>query len=81
MQQLFDSNAPKKATNLTINSDLLRAAKELNINISATLESTLTALVKERAKELWLAENKQAIDDYNDHVDQNGVFSDEFRSF
>ena len=81
MQELYDTTAPKKPTNLSINSDLLRAAKELNINISATLETMLIELVKERAKENWLKENQEAISSYNQHVEENGVFSDEFRSF
>jgi len=81
MQDLYDTKAPKKPTNLSINSDLLRAAKELNINVSATLEAKLIELVKAQAKEQWLKDNRDAISSYNQHVDENGVFSDEFRSF
>ncbi|MCG8668523.1 MAG: type II toxin-antitoxin system CcdA family antitoxin [Pseudomonadales bacterium] len=81
MQKLYDKNAPKKPTNLSINSDLLRIAKDLDINISATVEAKLVELVREKAKELWLKENQEAISSYNQHVEENGVFSDEFRSF
>ena len=81
MQELYDTNAPKKPTNLSINSDLLRIAKDLDINISATVEARLIELVREKAKELWLKENQEAISSYNQHVEENGVFSDEFRSF
>ncbi|WP_167374184.1 type II toxin-antitoxin system CcdA family antitoxin, partial [Bathymodiolus platifrons methanotrophic gill symbiont] len=38
MQHLYDYTAPKKAANLSLNSDLLKKSKELNINLSATLE-------------------------------------------
>ncbi len=41
MQPLYDSEAPKKATNLSLNSDLLKRSRELNINLSATLEQAL----------------------------------------
>jgi len=34
----IDAAAAKKVNNLSINSDLLRQAKELNINFSQTLE-------------------------------------------
>ena len=81
MQELYDTKAPKKPTNLSINSDLLRVAKELNINISATLEAKLIELVKTQAKEKWLKDNQEAINSYNQHVEENGAFSDEFRSF
>ncbi len=81
MQELYDTNAPKKPTNLSINSDLLRVAKDLNINISATVEARLIELVRKKAKERWLEENQVAISNYNEHVEEHGVFSDEFRSF
>lgn len=81
MQKLYDTKAPKKPTNLSINSDLLRVAKELDINISATLEAKLIELVKAQAKDKWLKDNQNAIRSYNQHVEDNGVFSDEFRSF
>ena len=41
MQALYDFDAPKKATNLSLNSDLLKKTKALNINLSATLEQAL----------------------------------------
>ena len=41
MQQLYDTTAPKKATNLSLNSDLLIKSRALNINLSATLEQAL----------------------------------------
>jgi antitoxin CcdA len=81
MQLPYDAQAPKKPTNLTINSDLLQKAKVMNINLSATLEQALTQLLLQKEREHWLEENKQAITKYNDFVEQNGVFSDGLRSF
>ena len=81
MNQVFDTQAPKKPTNVSINSDLLTKAKELRINLSATLESALIELVNAKQRELWRLENKSAIEAYNQLVDENGVFSDELRSF
>jgi len=81
MHQLFDENAPKKATNLSINSDLLAKTRALKINLSATLERALESeLAKVEAKK-WALENKAAIQAYNDFVDENGCFADEFREF
>lgn len=81
MLPLYEPNAPKKPTNLSINSDLLKQAKELNINLSATLEQALTAQLKAKRAQLWLEQNKDAIAAYNQSVDEQGVFSDGLRSF
>lgn len=81
MHTLYDPNAPKKATNLSVNNDLLSKARALNINLSATLEQ---ALVHELAKveaAKWAKDNKAAIKAYNNFVADNGCFGDEFREF
>jgi len=79
VQHIFNENAPKKATNLSINSDLLNKAKGLNVNLSATLENALESVVRAAEKEQWLKENKKAIDSLNTLVDENGLFSDSYR--
>jgi antitoxin CcdA len=78
---LYNSNAPRKATNLTINSELLSLAKSLNLNISAVLEKALAEVVKQKKSERWLKANKQAINIYNETVNEHGLFSDEVRTF
>ena len=77
----FDTSAPKKATNLSINADLLRQAKELNINLSQTLEHHLAEIVRKTKRQKWLEDNQGAIEDYNRRIEANGVFSDELRQF
>jgi antitoxin CcdA len=81
MQSLFDSQAPRKATNLSINSDLLRAAKAQGINLSATLEQALIQQLRHEQQAQWLDENRESIANYNAHVEKCGVFSDGQRSF
>jgi antitoxin CcdA len=81
MQPLYDSDAPKKPTNLSLNSDLLKRSRALNINLSATLEQALKDKLAESQAEKWKAENKNAIQAYNEFVEKNGCFSDEFREF
>lgn len=81
MQNLFDAQASKKAINLNINSDLLAKAKEFKINFSAEFEKALAEIVRQKQKALWLQENRRAIGKYNDFVEENGVFSDDFRNF
>lgn len=81
MEALYDLQAPKKPTNLSINSDLLNRARSLNINLSATLENSLKQILAEKRAEQWKLENRAAIQAYNDFVEENGCFSDDYRSF
>jgi antitoxin CcdA len=81
MLALYNRNAPKKPTNLTVNSDLLIKAKELKINISSVLEQALAEKLKQSQKDEWLNENSESITAYNKHIEQFGVFSDTLRTF
>ena len=81
MQAGFDQQAPKKAANLSVNSDLLAKARCLKINLSATLEQALIVQVKNAQREQWKEENKEAIDALNKLSEVNGLFSDSFREF
>lgn len=78
---LFNPQAPKRATNLSVNSDLLRQARELDINLSAAFEEALSSLVVARQQQVWLEQNKHAIEVYNQQVEENGVFGDSLRAF
>ena len=71
----------KRAANLSVNAALLDEARSLGINLSATLESALESEVRARKRERWLAENRDAIAEYNASVAEQGVFSDGMRSF
>ncbi len=79
MQHIYDVDAPKKPTNLSVNSDLLKKARALKINLSATLEQALALQVKTTARDTWLKENKEAISALNNLAEKNGLFSDSFR--
>ncbi len=77
----FDTNAPKKATNLSINSDLLRQAKELHINLSQTVEEYLARVVREAKQRQWLAENADFIAAYNKRIEKDGLPLEQYRTF
>jgi antitoxin CcdA len=81
MMPAYDTHAPKKPTNVSVNSDLLLKAKALKINLSATLETALSELVSARQRDLWKRENRAAIEAYNQLVEEHGIFSDDLRSF
>ncbi|MBN8503389.1 MAG: type II toxin-antitoxin system CcdA family antitoxin [Burkholderiales bacterium] len=76
----FD-HAPKRATNLSLNAKVLDAAKELGMNISATVDELLAAEVKRRYWERWNEDNKEAIADYNARIEREGTFSQRIQRF
>ena len=78
---LYDPNAPKKSTNLSINSDLLRQAKNHHINFSKALEQRLVEMLLEVRRRKWREENEEAIEVYNSRIEASGVFSDGLRGF
>jgi antitoxin CcdA len=71
----------KRATNVSIRSDLLEAAREAGVNLSATLERALAEELASVKRARWREENREAIASYNDYVDEHGAFSDGLRSF
>ena len=77
----FNPNAQKKSANLSVNADLLQQAKQLNINLSQTLERHLAEVVREAHRTRWLKENREALEGYNRRVELGGVFSDGLRRF
>ena len=75
MSHVYSTDAPKKATNLSINSDLLRQAKAYGINLSATLEASLEALIRKEKEKRWLEETQDAVEEYNEYIRKNGTLA------
>ena len=80
MTQIYNHSAPKKPTNLSINSSLLEKARSLKLNLSATLEAALAEEVRKAEREQWLLENKRAIAASNELADEHGLFTDSYRT-
>lgn len=71
----------KRATNVSIRADLLSAARNAGINLSATLEHALAEELARQQRDSWRDQNRDAVRAYNDSVERRGVFSDGQRSF
>lgn len=71
----------KKAANLSVDDRLLSEAKRLKLNLSQVFEASLADAIRQRQRDEWLKKNRAAIDAYNEHVENDGVFSDGVRSF
>lgn len=79
--KLYNENATKKPTNLSINSDLLEMARSLHLNLSKEFETYLIELIKKKIQKQWVTENQEAIAEYNKSLEERGIFSDEWRRF
>ena len=75
------SDTPKKATNLSISASLLAEAKELKINVSRAAEAGLDRAIAEKRAEVWLQENRDALQSSNDYVERNGLPLAKYRQF
>jgi antitoxin CcdA len=71
----------KKATNVSIRSDLLEAARDMKINLSKEFEHHLEEVVRKNRAEQWLKDNRAAIEAYNKHIERDGLWSDGLRTF
>ena len=78
---VYDTMASRRPTNLTVNSDLMKRAKERRINVSALLEKALAEELRRREQAEWTEANADAIEHYNDVVRKVGLFSDGLRTF
>ena len=81
MTMLYDTTVKKKPTNVSINADLLKLAKEYNINLSQTLEQSLEETIRQKKTAQWQEENKEALEHYNKRIAETGIFAQEYRRF
>ena len=71
----------KKAVNLTIDSELLAQARELGVNLSGELETRLEQILKAERWARWQKENREAIENNNKRIREEGLWSDGLRLF
>ena len=81
VNQEYVRKVQRKAVNLTIDKEVLLAAREHKLNLSRILEETLRAELQALTQDEWRQRNKEAIDAYNARVESHGVFSDKIRRF
>lgn len=73
------ADAPKKATNLSLNAKTLALARELGINLSQTVDELLAKEVTRRAVERWVESNPDTVAAYNRRVRDSGLWNDDLR--
>jgi antitoxin CcdA len=66
---------------VSLDATLLADAKALQINISNAAERGLSQAIIERRTEVWLQENKAALDSFNEYVAKHGLPLARYRQF
>jgi len=69
----YDPDAPKKATNQSVNSSLLALARARGINLSRACENGILRRLAEAEAEAWKRDNATAIDAWNDSAGRRGL--------
>ena len=77
----YRRDSRKRRTNLTINGDLVRVARELGLNLSQVAEEALARAVREQAKRRWEEDNAEALEEHRRRVKEHGTFGDIVRRF
>ena len=72
---------PKRAINLTVRGDLLQAAREERVNLSAILERALEEELAALKRRQWRLEHARAIEAYNEHVRKHSPALQDRRTF
>lgn len=72
---------PKKSTNLSLNSEMLEAARDMGMNPSQTVDELLTAEVQRRYWERWNCANQEVIAAYNARVEGEDLPLARYKSF
>lgn len=69
----------KRAVNLFVDADLLDEARQLQVNMSDTLERRLRTIVSAERRKRWLDENREAIESINSFIDRHGLLASRLR--
>jgi len=63
---------PKRPVNLTVSVEILEAAREARVNLSALLEQAVIRELARLRRRWWLADNARAIWTYNEYLASHG---------
>ena len=64
-----------------IDNNLLKEAAELGIDIDTIAEHLLRETIKQEKVKRWQAEHADVIAWYNEHIEKDGIFGEEWRTF
>jgi antitoxin CcdA len=80
-QRMRTGSSGKRAINLSLSSDVLDAAKQLDINISQVCDAYLREVVRREQERKWREDHADFIAAYNATVEAEGLPLEAWRSF
>ncbi|QDZ07414.1 post-segregation antitoxin CcdA [Sphingomonas panacisoli] len=82
MPSLRENRSPfRRPTNVSLDAKLVEEAKELGINVSRASEEGVAREVKAERERRFREENREAFEDWNKYVEENGLPLERFRHF
>lgn len=78
---MLTKSPARKSVNLSLNKELLAEARTLDINMSRAAEEGLAEAIRQRRTQLWLEENRDAIEENNRYFEEHGLPFAEYRGF
>lgn len=75
------SRPKRRPVNLSLDTEMVAAARELGINLSQTCDHALAGAVKKERERRWVEENWDAIQANNAWVEQHGLPLAKYRLF
>jgi antitoxin CcdA len=66
-------DAKKRPINLSVSVDILGAAREARVNLSALLEQALIVELARLRRARWREENARSISAYNEYLESHGA--------
>lgn len=75
------ANAARQPANLSIDSQLMKEAKGLNVNVSRAAEAGIAEAVAAEKTRLWKLENRDTMDAWNGYVEKHGIPLKDHRQF
>lgn len=78
---MLTKSPKRKSVNLSIDVEILAEAKALNVNVSRAADTGIAQAISKRKAELWLQENREAIEENNRYFEEHGLPFAEYRGF
>jgi antitoxin CcdA len=72
-------NAVRQPANLSIDSNLMKEAKGLDVNVSRAAEAGIAEAVAAEKTRLWKLENRATIEAWNNYIEKQGIPLEEYR--
>ena len=71
----------RRATNVSLDADLVAEARALDLNVSRSCEAGLAAAVQEERRRRWIEDNRDAMEAANAWVGEHGLPLARYRMF